>query len=57
MVSGIIKLTYILLGIYLMIACISGTASFIFALVLSSLVSIGLDLLVAKYAERWLRKN
>lgn len=52
MVSGIIKLTYILLGIYLLIACISGTASFIFALILSSLVSIGLDLLVAKYAER-----
>lgn len=50
-VTGLVKLAYILLGIYLMMACLDSVASFIFALILSGIVSVGLDLFLAKYTK------
>ncbi|GET10285.1 hypothetical protein SN10121_07750 [Ligilactobacillus agilis] len=49
--TGIIKLTHLLLGSFLSLACLYGLPSFIVTLLLACLVSLGLDLFLAKVAK------
>ena len=51
MLTRLVRLAYLLLGIYLMLACLYGLKSLLFAIILASLVSVCLELFLAKYAK------